>query len=268
MDLRRISATVYLRFFMGGIALPLAACGGSDGSSSPSRVAVSASASISAPAPSVTPNPTPTPVAPSPTSVALSGVVVQAGDSIGSGLGAGDWAAIDHLGFPPEVVVRNVSTPGKAMEAGFGNREAELFVYRSSTAPSVLLIQQGSNDLYYGKDARTIYQAILTPFVGAARRAGFYVVVGTVLPRADSGWTAAMEQQRRAYNTSVRGNTAGADAINDVAADPVLGDAFSPAESPYYADAVHPNLAGQQRLAMVNALVLQPFLRLAVRSRS
>lgn len=240
-------------------ALLLIGCGSDDAGSS----ATVASTIAAAPTPSVSPSSMPTPV---PT--ALSGVIVQAGDSIGSGLGAGDWAAIDHLGFPPEVTIRNVSTPGKAMEAGYGNRQAELFVYRSNTAPSVLLIQQGSNDLYYGRSAEATYQAVLTPFVSAAHQAGFYVVVDTVLPRADGGWTTAMEQQRLAYNISVRGNVARADAVNDLAADPVLGDATSPAASPYYADAVHPNLAGQQRLATINAAVLEPFLRLAVRARS
>lgn len=239
------------------VVLATVNCGGESGSAPP-PTSMLASMAAQSPAPTPTPVPSPTPV---PTMAAMSGVVVQAGDSIGSGLGAGDWAAIDHLGFAPAVAIHNVSTPGKAMEAGYGNREAELFVFRATTAaPSVLLIQQGSNDLYYGKDARAIYQAILTPFVSAARKAGFYVVVDTVLPRADGGWTAAMEQQRVAYNTSVRGNAAGADAVNDLAADVVLGDAVNPATSPYYADAVHPNLTGQQRLAMLDAAVLGPFL--------
>lgn len=190
----------------------------------------------------------------------MSGVVMQAGDSIGSGLGANDWAAIDHLGFPAEVSIRNVSAPGRAMEAGFGNRQAELFAFRSTTGPSVLLIQQGTNDLYYGLSANLTYAAILIPFVTAARAAGFYVVVDTLLPRADAGWTAAMEAQRLVYNAMVRRNDAGADAINDLAADAVLGDAVNPATSTYFADAVHPNLAGQQRLAMLDAAVLAPFL--------
>jgi lysophospholipase L1-like esterase len=190
----------------------------------------------------------------------MSGVVVQAGDSIGVGLGANDWAAIDHLGFAPEVTIHNVSASGKAMEAGFGNREAELFVFRSTTGPSVLLIQQGTNDLNYGTNAELTYGAILIPFVVYARRAGFYVVVDTLLPRADGGWTAAKERERLAYNAMVRRNDAGADAINDLAADPVMGDTVNPATSPYYADALHPSLAGQQRLAVLNAAVLGPLL--------
>lgn len=190
----------------------------------------------------------------------MSGVVMQAGDSIGSGLGANDWAAINNLGFAPEVAIRNVSAPGRAMEAGFGNRQAELFAFRSTTGPSVLLIQQGTNDLYYGLSADLTYAAILIPFVTAARAAGFYVVVDTLLPRADSGWTAQMERERLAYNAQVRRNDAGADAINDLAADGILGDAVNPATSTYFADAVHPNLAGQQRLALLDAAILRPFL--------
>lgn len=266
------------RVVVGGLALGLAGCGDETGST-PGAVSAAitggvapmppAPAPSSAPSPTPSPSPTPTPTptptpapspTPEPTSSTMSGVVVQAGDSIGSGLGADNWAAIDHLGLPPEVAIRNVSAPGKAMEAGFGNRQAELFTFRSASGPSVLLIQQGTNDLYYGTGAHLTYAAILIPFVAAARAAGFYVVVDTLLPRADRGWTAQMEQQRLAYNALVRRNDAGADAINDLAADTLLGDAVDPATSPYFADAVHPNLAGQQRLAVLDAAVLGPLL--------
>jgi hypothetical protein len=73
------------------------------------------------------------------------------------------------------------------MQAGYGRRAADLFPFRNSRVPSVLVIQQGTNDLYYGTTGKTLYNAILSPFVSSAHAAGFYVVVETVLPRADSG---------------------------------------------------------------------------------
>lgn len=88
------------------------------------------------------------------------------------------------------------------------------------------------------------------------RAAGFYVVVNTVLPRKDGGWTPAMEEQRVSYNALVRANGAGADAVNDVVADPLIGDATNPAASSYHADGVHPSRAGQEQLAVLHAAVL------------
>jgi hypothetical protein len=41
-----------------------------------------------------------------------------------------------------------------------------------------------------------------------------------------------------------RANTAGADAVNDIATDPLLGDGTNPATSDYYADALHLSLKG------------------------
>lgn len=221
------------------------------------------------PTPSPAPSPTPTPASTSTPIAAVPGaVIVQAGDSIGSGLTTGDWAAIDHLGFDSDVVVHNVSVPGKTMQTGYGMRETELFAFRSTSVPSILLIQQGTNDLYHGTSASLTYQAILVPFVSSARDAGFYVVVNTLLPRADSGWTAAMEQQRILYNNLVRANTAKADAVNDIAADPLLGDGINPATSDLYADALHLSLKGQERMAILDAAVLSPFLQRPVRAPS
>jgi hypothetical protein len=222
-----------------------------------------------APTPTSTPTPTPTPILP-PARTAngdlATAVIVQAGDSIGAGYVAG-WAAIDHLGFPSTVAIHNVSVVGIAMQAGFGQRDTDLFPFYGPNIPSVLLIEQGTNDIYYGTSASTLYINILSIFVETAHRAGFYVVVDTLLPRADSGWTSAMEQQRLMYNELVRANTAGADAINDLAADQTIGDGSNPANSPYYADALHPSLIGQQRLATLDAAVLSPFLQRGPRNQ-
>ena len=247
-----------------GLAAMAVGCGENGGTPATSAGLVVVDPALASPS-APTPAPTPTPL---PAAAVPGAVIVQSGDSIGSGMGAGDWAAIDHLGFPSDVVVHNVSVPGKAMEAGFGMRETELFPFRSNSVPSVLLIQQGTNDLYYGTSGSLTYQAILVPFVSSARAAGFYVVVNTLLPRADGGWTPATEQERILYNTLVRTNTAGADAVNDIAADPLLGDGTNPATSDYYADALHLSLKGQQRLATLNAAVLSPFLQRPVRTPS
>jgi lysophospholipase L1-like esterase len=182
---------------------------------------------------------------------ATRGVIVQAGDSIGVGLGADNWAAIEHLGLPKGIAIHNVSVSGQWMLTGLGQRDKDLFPFRDKEHTSVLLIQQGTNDLFGGSTAAHLYGNILKPFVAMSQAAGFYVAVNTVLPRRDSGWMSdpAHEQQRLEYNQLVRANSIGADAVIDVAADPEIGDRSDPGTSSHYADGVHLRQSGQERLA-------------------
>ncbi|RYF37009.1 MAG: SGNH/GDSL hydrolase family protein [Cytophagaceae bacterium] len=200
---------------------------------------------------------------------ATRGVVVQAGDSIGAGLGADNWAAIDHLGLPRGIAIHNVSVSGQWMLTGLGQRENDLFPFYDKRYPSILLIQQGTNDLLGGNTAPYLYFNILKPFVSLSQAAGFYVAVDTILPRSDPGWMAdhGHEQQRLEYNTLVRANSIGADAINDIASDPVIGDGSNPGSSPLYADGIHLRKPGQERLAIVNAKTLRRLLQYPPRDK-
>ena len=186
---------------------------------------------------------------------ATRGVIVQAGDSIGVGLGANDWAAIEHLGLPRGISIHNVSVSGQWMLTGLGRRETDLFRFHDPRHTSVLLIQQGTNDLSGGGSARHLYDNVLKPFVALSQAAGFYVAVDTILPRKDAGWMAnpEFERQRLDYNQLVRANSIGAEAVIDIAADPEIGDRSDPATSPHFADALHPRQSGQERLAKIYA---------------
>jgi hypothetical protein len=129
------------------------------------------------------------------------------------------------------------------------------------------LLQQGTNDLGAGSLATGGYlYAVLTSFVASAHSIGLYVVVDTLLPRQDSNWAPAMEQQRLEYNNLVRANAAGADAVNDLASDPVIGDGTNPATSAYFGDGLHPTILGQERLAVLNAPALSSLLKCPARS--
>jgi lysophospholipase L1-like esterase len=239
-------------------------CGDGSGASSSPNVAI-----VGGP-PFVSPSPIPTAMPSMGTSASNeipAGVIVQAGDSIGFGLAA-DWAAIDHLGFPASVMVHNVSVSGIGMADGYNQRAAQLFPFRSYTSPSVLIIQQGTNDLHGGRSAKSLYGSILTKFISSAHAAGFYVVVDTILPRTDDGWAQSMENERVAYNLLVRGNSAKADGINDIASDSLIGDGSNPTTSVYYADRIHLTLAGQQRFAILDAAALKEFMLLPVHSIS
>lgn len=243
--------------------LTLAACGSGSGSGANDPVsAILANAYATNLA--ATPVPTPTKrTAAKPSGIpATHGVIVQAGDSIGAGLGADNWAAINHLGLPHGIAVHNVSVNGQWMLTGLGQREKALFPFYDKKHTSVLVIQQGTNDLFGGNTAPYLYFNILKPFVSLSQAAGFYVAVNTILPRSDPGWMAdgAHEQQRLEYNKLVRANSIAADAINDIAADPVIGDGVNPSISLLYADGVHLRRAGQQRLVKINSKTLAKLL--------
>jgi lysophospholipase L1-like esterase len=248
------------------LCLIASSCGPNSGTDKEVNAIVASAAaanSTAAPSPTLAPHGTAKPSG----IPASQGVIVQAGDSIGVGMGADDWAAIDHLGLPPGISVHNVSVSGQWMLTGLGQRETALFPFYDARHTSVLLIQQGTNDLLGGNTAPYLYYNILKPFVSLSQAAGFYVAVDTILPRSDSGWTAdgAHEQNRLEYNTLVRANSIGADAINDVAADPLIGDSVNPSISPYYADGVHLRKSGQQRLVAINVKTLAGLLEYPVR---
>jgi len=185
---------------------------------------------------------------------------VQAGDSIGTGSWSNGYAAIDHLGLGAGVILHNVSVSGRTMLTGFGQRASELFVFCATGITCVLLIEQGTNDLSAGTTAAALYNERAAPFVAAAKAAGFYVVLNSVLPRDDAGWSADKERERQAYNALVCANAAGADAVNDIASDAQIGDTAIPGPL-FYADRLHLNARGQQRLAAITAAVIRDVVR-------
>jgi hypothetical protein len=91
------------------------------------------------------------------------------------------------------------------------------------------------------------------------KKAGFYTVLNTILPRDDGNWNSAREAERATYNSLVRGNAAGVDAVNDLAADSIVGDP-NPNWRQYYLDDLHPSYLGQQRLVTINTATLMPLL--------
>ena len=112
---------------------------------------------------------------------------------------------------------------------------------KSGSSQNVLVIQAASNDLRNDVSAEDIY-ADTVKMVGDAHKQGFGVVVGTALPNVDTAykWDASDEEQRLAYNKLVRENSAGADAIADVAADPTMGKNSAVNDTSLYVDGVHP----------------------------
>lgn len=128
-------------------------------------------------------------------------------------------------------------------------------------AKRILFIEIGTNDIGaqggtvgYGA---TLYSA-LTTYIGNARAAGYtHIVVRTLLPRSQSSQQII---EMASYNSLVRANSAGADAISDAASHPVMGDPANLANTLYYQDQLHPTGYGNELLAPLDAAAINSVL--------
>lgn len=239
-----------------GSLLTLTGCGGG-GEGSDFAQATSAAGPLPAATPTPAPTPTPLP-SPTPTASPAASLLVQAGDSIGVGIGSGGYAAVDHLGIA-NMSVFNASVDGRTMATGHA-LSAELLRQFDTGRRNILLIEQGTNDLGAStRSAADLYFNTAIPFVEAALTAGWTVILNTVLPRWDAAWNGSKEQERLTYNELVRKNSAKASLINDVAASSVMGDK-APTPRLFYPDLLHPNKSGQEELAAILRAALLPIL--------
>lgn len=177
------------------------------------------------------------------------GNILFDGDSISAGVGT-------RVARPDALLAQSLPMPVSTGNVAVGGRPVRdcLALFDQNVAPrfrrdapfNLIVFHAGDNDVALGMDAETAYRNF-TQYVSRAHQQGWRVVVSTELPRP--GWNAAMEGQLEAYNRRLLANTAKADAVVDLAADPALYDPATRPESPFYGpDAVHPNDAGYARL--------------------
>lgn len=130
-----------------------------------------------------------------------------------------------------------------------------------SFAKRVLMIEIGRNDIGaqggtvgYGA---TLYAAVTT-YITNARAAGYtHIVIRTLLP-CTQGAQATIETN--SYNALVRANSAGADAISDAAAHPIMGNVANVTDLTLYQDALHPTGYGNELLAPTDAAAINSVL--------
>jgi lysophospholipase L1-like esterase len=91
----------------------------------------------------------------------------------------------------------------------------------------------------------------LAAYCQVRRDAGWRVVIGTVLPRADLGPESNFEARRQSLNRQIRSNWPSfADALADIGSDPIMGQAEQTRNPMYYgADGVHLTAAGYALIA-------------------
>lgn len=160
-------------------------------------------------------------------------------------------AALYNFGLSSQLL-----TGGGGLAASASSRE--FAVVDVAFANRILYSEIGGNDIAANGGvagyATTLYAAY-SSYITAARAAGFTkIVLRTILPRAQGTQN---NIELAAFNNLIRANSAGADAISDVAAHPIMGNAANIGNLVYYqGDNVHPTSAGNELIAPIDAAAI------------
>ena len=173
------------------------------------------------------------------------------GDSMTLGVGSTGGQTypkqtIDSLtGSSSAWVSRNIGRSGYTVAQMSSDASTRIdFRFRSSRIHNILVLFGGTNDLYYGADAATTYNNIVT-YVTARRNAGYKVIINTILPRSGGVTPVTFEADRQTVNTLLRNNWQSfADGLSDIASSTIIGQAGDESNATYYADSIHPTNAG------------------------
>ena len=192
------------------------------------------------------------------TALAVRGLVVFDGCSLvlDSGLPAADMMPDQTMSLlPPDLEMVNLGVPGQTTGMMTADAAAEVDpLYSAGRDHNVLVVWEGTNDLAYGTtrplSAAQAYRH-LAEYCRARRKAGYEVVILTVLPREGS---ASFNAARSDLNERLRAGWRDfADALADVAADPTIGPDGAELDTTYYRDTVHLTAEGYRIVAGIVA---------------
>lgn len=191
-------------------------------------------------------------------------VVVFTGNSIVAGQGV----AQGTQDFP-SVALTLLNTPGawkaphiRAYNKGAGGQTTAQMLIGDRVAvdrklsqfhpANVVIIFEGSNDLYSGATAATALANLLEAYsLQRGACPGTAVGVGTILPRSQGGTPASFNANRAVVNAGLQA-ALGTDVV-DFAADPNMGSDGASDNATYYQDGTHPTVAGQAILGTIAA---------------
>jgi lysophospholipase L1-like esterase len=191
---------------------------------------------------------------------------VADGDSITQGLGSmynqGYPWYMERL-LPRSLILYNAGWAAKTLGGPGGLVERyDHFtsrLYNPHARINLISILAGTNDIANHSSGQEVFQ-LIAQYAAAARRTGFKVVVGTILPRAT--FDAHMEYERVQANVLLRSNWRNfANGLADFAADPALGSVGATSNAAVFiSDGVHPTDYGYQIMASDLATVINDIL--------
>lgn len=168
-------------------------------------------------------------------------LVVDAGVAPEDGMPAQVMALL-----PGGLDMKNLGVGGQTTQMMAADAATEVDpLYDPARPANILVCWEGTNDLILGSappyDARQAYRH-LAAYCKARQRAGFRVVICTILPR---GRSAAFYEARNALNAELRAHWRSfADALTDVGANKTIGADGAETDATYYRDTVHLTAAG------------------------
>lgn len=171
--------------------------------------------------------------------------VVFDGDSLtaGSGSSAGrSYPSQTVVGLDSRATHSNIGLSGATMQMILDRAAATVDPLLVTEGMNVVVLRAGTNDLFFSAGATPPedVHADIVAYCNGRRAAGWKIVVTTITPRSDASTPANFETSRQTLNTLIRNNwTTYADALADIAADPLLGDAGDETNKQYYTDLVH-----------------------------
>jgi|GEM_PF-3121535 len=164
--------------------------------------------------------------------------------------------------LPAGLDMKNLGVGGQTTQMMAADAAAEVDpLFAASRRRNILVCWEGTNDLILGSappyDARQAYRH-LAAYCKARQRAGFRVVICSVLPR---GRSAAFYEARNALNADLRAHWRSfADALADVGANRTIGADGAETDATYYRDTVHLTAAGYAIVARVVAGAVERLL--------
>jgi len=164
--------------------------------------------------------------------------------------------------LPAGLDMKNLGVGGQTTQMMAADAAAEVDpLFAASRRRNILVCWEGTNDLILGSappyDAQLAYRH-LAAYCKARQRAGFRVVICTVLPR---GRSAAFYEARNALNADLRAHWRSfADALADVGANRTIGADGAETDATYYRDTVHLTAAGYAIVARVVAGAVERLL--------
>jgi lysophospholipase L1-like esterase len=156
---------------------------------------------------------------------------------------------IQELRTPAGLLVVNTAVPGQTTADMIMRGPSVVDVLHASRGVNIVVMWEGTNDLYFGATPQIAYQH-LVEYALARKRAGWKVVVLTLMPRTGVNTRKDFEVVRQSLNAMIRANwRTFSDQLADVALDPRFGAPDAELNPRYFEDGTHLTQYGIEHMA-------------------
>ena len=151
---------------------------------------------------------------------------------------------IANYPYIPVATGNNVAVAGQTIADMISDMVTQIYPKKlTNSVPTVVVGFGGTNDIYFGADAATVYSRTVT-YCQNLQAQGFKVIWVTPISRGD--WGSGSEAVRQSYTAMcVAGQATFCDRLIDMSQDSVMGQPNSYANTTYFlGDVTHPTIVG------------------------